>query len=40
VEKEKKRGWSGDERAPLGLLWRLRNCDAYVANDDVMKEGK
>jgi hypothetical protein len=38
VEKEKKRGWSGDDGAPLGLLWRLRNCDAYVANDDVMKE--
>jgi len=40
VEKEKKRGWSGDEEAaPPGLLWRLRNCDAYVANDDVMKDG-
>lgn len=41
VAKEKKRGWSGEEGAPRpGLLWRLRNCDAYVANDDVMKEGK
>jgi hypothetical protein len=38
-EKEKKRGWSRDEAyeeaAPLGLLWQLRNYDAYVANDVV-----
>jgi len=41
VEKEKKRGCSGDkEVAPLMLLCRLRNCDAYVAKDDVMKEGE